>query len=226
MNSKKEIFDLVKNRGATYAFLSRMFKEELTKELIKNMTNDDFIKHIRALDESFSDSEMSDGFRVLGEFLNSIKSGDIEKVDQDLRVEYTRLFLLAGGVHPYESVYLGEEGLLMGEPWKKVKAMYRGAGLAKSEKELEPEDHIAFELMFMSYLCDKATEAFEKEEDASDLLQLQRGFLNDHLLRWIPDFCDDVVKNKPYFYKGIAKITKDFMLLERDLIDEILESRP
>ncbi|NQE54057.1 hypothetical protein C5S29_10740 [ANME-1 cluster archaeon GoMg3.2] len=42
---------------------------------------------------------------------------------------------------------------------------------------------------------------------------MQKGDLNDLLLRWVP-----------VFYKGIARLTKGFILLEEAVIEELLET--
>lgn len=199
----KQLSDLNSNRSSTYAFFSRIFKREVTEETIANMVGDEFIGHLKDLEETMDSSDMSEGAKTVKEYLINIDTKNIDKIVEELSVDYARLFLLAGGVHPYESVRLGNEGLLMGKPWEEVKAAYRKAGLTKGEKEKEPEDHIAMELAFMSYLCGK------KES------KLQNEFLEEHLLKWVPWFCDDVVqKAESDFYRGIAKLTKGFLLLE------------
>lgn len=208
MNSEK-FSDLNNNRSSTYAFFSRIFGKEVNNEIIANMLGDDFIGYIRDIKGSQHGSEMAEGAKMLEKYLSAIDEKDIDKVIEELSVDYARLFLLAGGVHPYESVHLGKEGLVMEKPWEEVREAYRKAGLAKGEKEKEPEDHIAMELAFMSYLCD--------EEE----FRTQKEFLDEHLLKWIPKFCDDVAqKAESEFYRGIAKLTKGFLQLEPDLMNE------
>ena len=54
---------------------------------------------------------------------------------------------------------------------------------------------------------------------------MQKGDLNDLLLRWVPDFCDALTECElSVFYKGIARLTKGFILLEEAVIEELLET--
>jgi len=199
----KQLLDINTNRSSTYAFLSRIFGKEVNENVLGNMLGDDFIGSLREIENSHG-SEMEEGAKMLEKYLSGIDEKDIDKVIEELSVDYARLFLLAGGVHPYESVHLGKEGLVMEKPWEEVREAYRKVGLAKGEGEKEPEDHIAMELAFMSYLCGK------------DESKMQKEFLEEHLLRWVPQFCDDVAqKAESDFYRGIAKLTKGFLALEQ-----------
>ncbi len=177
---------------------------------------------------SFSDSialdeELSEGFRGLKEFMEKNKSKGADELHEALIDEYTRLFI---GPHrlpvqPYESWW--EDGKLMGKSLLKVKRDYRKAGIVKARDYAEPEDHVAFELKFMHYLCEKGF-CTKNEEKKKECLNLQREFLNDHLLKWMLDFCDALYECElSDFYKGIAKLTKEFLFLDDAVIEELLE---
>lgn len=212
----KEILETRKN---FYAFLYRMYLEEPPRELADDLVNERF---------SFPDlislnKELSEGFRGLKEFMEKNKSKAVDELYEDLVDEYTRLFV---GPHrlpvqPYESWWV--DGKLMGESLLKVKKDYRKAGIVKARDYTEPEDHVAFELKFMHYLCDEGFCA-ENEEKMKECLNLQKKFLNAHLLRWVLNFCDALYECElSDFYKSIAKLTKGFLLLEDAVIGELLE---
>jgi len=56
-------------------------------------------------------------------------------------------------------------------------------------------------------------------------LNKYKEYLNEHLLIWVPDFCDALTENKlSDFYKAIARLTKGFILLEEAVIEELLET--
>ena len=83
--------------------------------------------------------------------------------------------------------------------------MYAKAGLTiEKEFELIP-DHLYLELLFMSYLIE--TSKYE----------LQKLFLREHLLNWVPYYCDELLKEaKTVFYREVAAITRDFLISESE----------
>ncbi|MBM3150148.1 MAG: molecular chaperone TorD family protein, partial [Chloroflexi bacterium] len=144
-----------------------------------------------------------------------------------LAAEYASLFLGAGRhlVFPYESVYTSAERLMMQEARDAVLLEYRREGLDRSKEFKEPEDHIAIELEFMFYLCQKTIESMGKGDKEASLtfLKKQKDFLQRHLMVWVPDFCEDLEQaTESDFYKGIAKVTKDYLSLEQETIGELM----
>jgi anaerobic sulfite reductase subunit A len=54
-------------------------------------------------------------------------------------------------------------------------------------------------------------------ENAEYGLKVQRMFLDQHLLVWLPQFCDVVIKQADIrFYAGVAELTKNFLEFEQD----------
>ncbi|MCW3134764.1 MAG: molecular chaperone TorD family protein [Methanophagales archaeon] len=154
------------------------------------------------------------------------KGKGVDELYEDLVDEYTRLFVgpYRLSVQPYESWWV--DGKLMGESLLKVKRDYRKADIVKARDYAEPEDHIAFELKFMHYLCVEELSNFSLENKRFvECLILQKEFLKGHLLRWVPDFCDALYDCElTDFYKGIARLTKGFLLLEEAVIVKLLEN--
>ena len=217
MTETKEILETRKN---FYAFLYRMYLEEPPRELADDLVNERFsIPLLTSLDK-----ELSEGFRLLNEFREKSKDESVDELHEDLVDEYTLLFI---GPHrlpvlPYESWWV--DGKLMGESLLKVKRDYRKEGIVKARDYAEPEDHIAFELKFMHYLCEEELAAVNGER-LKECLNTQKDFLTDHILIWVPDFCDALYKCElSEFYKCIAKLTKGFFLFEAAVIDELLET--
>jgi len=129
-----------------------------------------------------------------------------DQLDHLLKTEYARIFILSGGVRPYESVYLGESKMLMQEPWVQVKRFYHNSGLKLENPGLHPEDHASVELTFMLYL-------FEQ-----DNLEAAGEFFMQHISRWIPQMLEDII-NYPYadFYKDVAIFAQTFIEMERKM---------
>lgn len=120
--------------------------------------------------------------------------------------EYTYLFLLPGGVKPYESVYRGDEPLLMQEPWEKVKSFYHRFQWYLDNSYFHPEDHVSVELSFMVYLI-----SFEDPGT-------EETFFKEHLDSWVPKFFQDMQRNKyASFYKSIAEYGFSFLEKEKQL---------
>ncbi len=212
-----EIEGCLQTRKNFYAFLYRMYLEEPPRKLAEDLVN----KKVPIPDLKSLNDDMIEGFKMLKKFMETSK--DVEDVHEKLTDEYTRIFLGPGVpmVPPYESMYIDD--VMMGKSLLDVKKVYRKAGIGKSRDYPEPEDHIAFELKFMHWLCEEGLNAGD-DGRVKECLTLQKTFMNEHLMRWVPKFCDDVYGNeRSDFYKCIAKVTKGFLLLDSELIDELLE---
>ena len=49
--------------------------------------------------------------------------------------------------------------------------------------------------------------------------------MDEHLVQWAPRYCDALYEYKrSNFYKGVAKLTKGFILLDDVMLTELLES--
>jgi TorA maturation chaperone TorD len=106
-----------------------------------------------------------------------------------LRAEYTRTFLM--NVHPYESVYLDESGMLNTELSGSVLGHYREHGFGSgASRATGAPDHLGLELEFMSHLIEREAAARRAESAAvaASIQVDQVHFLEAHLLRWGPIF--------------------------------------
>lgn len=215
-----DFLDILKNRRSSYAFLSRVYRQEVSFALLSEMASDDNLVG--------KEETTSEGRKILKEFARKLRGSDLKKLEIELAAEYANLFLNVGNhlVFPYESVYTSEERLLMQEPRDQVLNEYRQEGLDKSKEFTEPEDHIAIELEFMSYLCEKTIKSMYEDDKERSLayLKKQKDFLEKHLLVWVPDFCEDLEKaTESDFYKGIATLTKNYLSFEQETIVELID---
>ena len=217
--STAELKKLISNRGSTYGFLARIYRVEVEQELLEQMDR-------MSLPVEVDLPEISEGYRMLKGFLEHLTGSTLT----DLAVDYAGIFLGAGGMenrtYPYESLYTSPDRLVMQDARDQVLKLYREEGLDRAEEFNEPEDHIAFELEFMSYLCQKTTKALKDgdKSEALGCLKKQKGFLEEHLLPWVPPFCNDVQRlAQGDFYKAVAKITVGYLSMEKDLIGELVD---
>jgi len=221
MMDMEDIGEILEVRKNFYAFLYRMYLEEPPKEFLYDIACEKIdIPYLPSLD--YEISEISEGFEIL----KAYGEGNIKNLDElyeKLVDEYTHLFIgpYKLPVQPYESMWIAN--MMGGEPLLNVKEVYRKAGISKSKNYPEPEDHIAFELRFMHHLCEEVSSESKDVEQILDSIGFQKTFLNDHLLKWIPNFCDALYNyEKSDFYKGIAKITKGFISMDLKMVEEIV----
>ncbi|MBN1455244.1 MAG: molecular chaperone TorD family protein [Methanomicrobia archaeon] len=219
MNELNEILEM---RRDFYAFLTRLYVEAPARELVEDLVTGRLqFQQLAALEVN---DDLSTGSRLLTEFAEKSKGRTVDELHEELVKEYTLLFI---GPHrlpvqPFEAWWVS--GKLLGEPLVKVKRAYQKAGIAKSSEFSEPEDHIGFELKFMHYLGEQAAVA-EVGPRLKEWLTLQREFLDEHLAKWAPRYCDALYEYElSNFYKGVAKLTKGFIMLDTMVLTELVDS--
>ena len=219
--TRAELETLISNRAGTYAFLSRLYRVEADKALLDQISEMD-------LSTDVGEPEIGEGYALLQQFIGRTTESTLT----ELAVDFARLFLgvnRGSGAFPYESVYTSEGRLFMQEARDEVLKVFREEGLDRAEDFNEPEDHVSLEFEFMAFLCHKTLDALQKgdDEEALSYLEKQKVFLNDHILNWVPTFCNDVEQfAQTDFYKAAAKITQGYIRLEGAIIDELLQEIP
>ncbi|MEE9599708.1 MAG: molecular chaperone TorD family protein, partial [Anaerolineales bacterium] len=105
--------------------------------------------------------------------------------------------------------------------------VYGLAGLAVSPEMNELPDHVAVQLEFMSFLCEKELIALQNNDQKvlADSQQEQRRFLRDHLARWFPQFAKKALEeaDRDSFYRQVVETTYAFLYNELDVLDIRLE---
>jgi TorA maturation chaperone TorD len=95
---------------------------------------------------------------------------------------------------------LGEAPKTLWRATLEVRRFYESAGLTMEEELQIVPDHISAELLFMSYLA------------ANERIDEQRTFIEEHLIKWVPVYCDAVWEHaKTGFYKQIAILLKELV---------------
>lgn len=221
MQTQEQILEILKNRASTYGFLSQVYRQEVNTAFLAGL--------VEQLAGEAEEEAESEGYQTLRAYAAKLRLEDLDKVQTELASEYAGLFLNVGRrpVFPFESVYTSPERLIMQKARDEVLAEYRKEGLDRTGEFHEPEDHIAIELEFMEYLCQKAVQAVEAGDRTAALeyLKKQEGFLQKHLLVWAPEFCQDVQRaTKIGFYKGIARITEEHLVHEEETVAELVEA--
>jgi len=143
----------------------------------------------------------------------------------DLAGAYGFLFLGAGGpqsVPPYESVYTSQKGSMYQEAERQTLEMLKECGLGVSRDIHEPTDHIAIQLELMGRLAELSVEASQTDAQRAGVLIIQqKRFLEEHLLKWVPEFSAHCAEHDPSgFYAAVARLmttilAEDKVYLER-----------
>ena len=110
----------------------------------------------------------------------------------------------------------------MGKPAVDVQRKYAEAGVGVPTECKEPPDYIGLELDFMRFLAEKEAESWRKKErdNALGYLNMEGDFLEEHITKWVPRFCDKVIDMAELdFYRGIARMTKGFITDDREKIE-------
>ncbi len=197
-----------------YNMLSNIYATEPTMKAVKSLSNGRL--------EDLSEIEtIREGAKQMAEACREIKN----KRDLDeLHAEFARLFLFGKmPAPPYESLYSLGEKTVMGDAAIEVREKYLEEGLQVKKLYQEPDDHVGTEFEFMFYLCKKCRDllADSKDKEALKVLEKQRTFLNEHILKWVPEFCDKIIKStNDEFYRGVAIVTKGFIEEDARVLEE------
>ncbi len=155
--------------------------------------------------------EVRQGLALLQAWNQDALARPIEEVVRELGQDHLELFVGMGELvaPPWESVYMTPDKLVFQEPTIQVRAFYRRFGLQVDKLGKEPDDHIGTELEFLGTLSERAADALEagNSSEFDELIRAQQEFLEQHLLKWAPKWCQDVIgRANTGFYKGMAMI--------------------
>ena len=200
-------------RSNVYGFLARVYRMEPDETLIREIRKPDFSKILSAI-----------GF-ALGEEFQESPPGQLA---EDLAIEYTRLFIGPGPrISPHESLHVvaadASENAFWGRETVEVKRFVEATGLDYGEDFSGLPDHISAEFELMQKLAERESQAWSQgeEDTASRCQNVQTRFFTEHLIKWVPGFCDKVTENAELsFFRQMAAVTKDFMELERESLGD------
>ncbi len=200
----------IENRIALYALISRLMMIEVDKEFLEKIE---------------SDSAILD---LLPNYKSWIKRDELEMqqlVHEYYNVDFTNLFLMH--LVPYESFYTRDDQMIESGGENPVVDLYDALDfkVELSTARVVSADHIGIELEFMYMLCDAQLKALEAEdrEGICELLQIQQGFLKDHLLEWSPLFLINMKRESrtPLYHDG-AELALEFLLSDYEYIAQQL----
>lgn len=198
-------------RSNIYGFLAGVYREEPTPSLLREIRG---IRFREALSEA--------GVALGKDFLERPE----QELLLDLAVEYTRLFIGPGKhVSPHESAQM--EGALWGRATSEVVRFIEGSGFRYKPVYRGIPDHISVELEFMQEVTRAEAKARERGDDGTvtSCLRIEKEFIDQHLARWVPRFCEKVVAEAELpFYREMAKLAHGFIESEKDEIGKSAET--
>lgn len=217
----EELKHLSAAREQTYALVGRAFSKE---------ADESFWQMVERTATSFGskDSPASEGFARLARYVTAHDEPPLA----DLAVDYAATFLGIGprhdGAFPYESVYTSEEKLLRQDAFDEMVAVLHRERIASALDMVSDEDHVSTEFALLSRYAHKVSLLLDAGEiDNAWLVEKQRiRFLQDHAMRWIPDFCRDVERfAETEFYRAFACIASEFLTMDCAVsIEEAIET--
>ena len=189
-----------------------MFREEISAERLRQIKGP-------AIKEVLSE---------MGLQYDIFSQKDQDQLLEDLAVEYARLFLGPDKhISPHESVHHqrddGDWGVHWGGSTVDVKKFIETTGLEYKQEYTGMPDHISAELDFMKEAAGREAQAIEEKdwEGALYCQKMEKKFICNHLIKWIPEFCDKIISQAEIsFYSDLADITKDFITLEFEEINK------
>ncbi|MGE4466090.1 TorD/DmsD family molecular chaperone [Sphaerochaeta sp.] len=220
MKQVTEQTEIMSHRENMYRFLSQLYRTEVDEKIYSCLKNADY--------QCGEGEDIQEGYSLMQSFFFHPYIDPVT----ELAVDYAKVFLGAGiiesdkAAYPYESVYTSPKKLIMQDARDEMLMKLREYQLQPDGPFTIPEDHIYIELEFMAILCGKAQQAMDEGDTASlkILLDEQRQFVQKHLMNWVPQFCDDVEKHSmTNFYKGLAKVTGQYIKMDMEIIEELSE---
>ena len=140
--------------------------------------------------------------------------------DDDLKRAHVACFghAVSKDCPPYEAEYGQAHIFEKTQTLADVTGSYRAFGLDLAPEARDRPDHLAFELEFMEFLCQKQAFAESRghpPERVALCRDAQRTFLDGHLGRWAFGFANRVVARSPTgIYPAVAALLDDFLAHE------------
>lgn len=219
MTKNEMLKDYMEYRCGVYFWLKSLYLREPSMEILSGISTT--CKEYATLAE-FNEQE-----QAFINFFKSLDEKDVQALHEAIKPEYARLFIgpRRVPVPPYESVYRENRKSIFGRNTMAVREVYQNAGIELGTGLNIPEDFIGFELEFMYYLSFETVKALEADEldKVSKLLSYQQYFLSHHLVKWINEFTQDIVKATTLEYFDVtAKFTAEFIVNDHESLSELI----
>ncbi len=211
--------NIAEGRAKIYDLLVGIFGRLPDQQLLSNMKGVGFQRVLNGLC-GLDNPKCQSGTDHVASYQAEIKGKPEEQILNELSVDRTRI--LRGTGHrdlkpPYEGLYRSKEGI--GESVLQVKRFYRKSGLLPDDTVRESPDYLFVELDFMKNLCCREKDQWASGSDATETLINEISFLEDHLGRWVGDFCRQAEEEAMTdFYKGFLMILDAVVAIDMEYL--------
>ncbi|MDR2721400.1 MAG: molecular chaperone TorD family protein [Coriobacteriaceae bacterium] len=218
--STEVLIEVLNGRREFYLALAGFYFAPLTQEQIDAMAQTDYSEF------GVGEPLLEEGFNDITRVLRKRNTG----TRQMLAIDFTSSF---GGAAtykgktamPYASLFLSEEHLLSQFPRGEVFRVFK-RNLLRVIDENTPDDHLSFMLEFLSIMSERAADALREGnlEEAQACLKESRDFITDQILTWFDAFTEAAqTLLEVRFYRGVLKVTKGYLLMDLQTIDDLFE---
>jgi putative dimethyl sulfoxide reductase chaperone len=203
-----------RSQADVYGFLATLLNECPDAALVGNLraAGGDFIRSLA--EEANLTGEVAQGFRDMAKYVEESQSQPEQAVQQDLAVDWTRLFRGLSPTYspmpPYEASFVETNGTPI-QVIQEVNQLYRVNGLAMSSEYSDRPDYMGVELSFLQHLSEAEARAWKenKPELARSHQKTAQEFLNGHLGIWADKFITPAMDfARTGFYHGFLQLCR------------------
>lgn len=198
----------IKSRVNIYALISRILLQELD---------------IKTLNMIKEDENILEFFPTLKEWKQLHDVDDNKLLQEYFNPDFVNLSVLH--LIPYESFYVREDQMVETGGANPVTDMYSAYNFMVDYEASRTvsSDHIGVELEFMHHLCLAELKALEDENESAvkEAQDVQKEFLNKHLLKWAPLYLINMkYEARTPLYYDAAEMTMEFLLSDNEYLTE------
>lgn len=148
--------------------------------------------------------------------MDTYKGRDMEEVLHEIRVDYTRLFMVDRECESCESVFVKKEFegkievfYMVNDMAMAIQDFMSDCGIMRPAGYNEPVDRIDNEWEFCSWLTKGTEKMAEQGVDPIDRLD---QFMDEHMKKWVPAFSEKLEQvARCDFYRALAKLQAEFI---------------
>lgn len=220
-----DLQEIYSGREVIYAFFARLFLEPLSESEYKMMQEIlPLLKNLEDISET-AKKEISKLEDFIDKY-NSLKGKDLDEFKLDSLRAFTRLFALTDSIPNSESYYTSLEHLVNQESREQVLKLYSNFGFDTDfHNSNEPEDFIAYELMFLSYLSRNTVRCMQdgKEENYYIVVNAQKEFIKDHLLSYIDEFINkmEMFEQGKILYLPLTYFLREYLKYDYEFLNSL-----
>jgi TorA maturation chaperone TorD len=211
MNLKREMAEALAEDAEA---LAALHDRELTAETLATLREIGFPANLGLLPQGEPSRE---AWRLMVAALEETQAADLDL----LAVDYAAIYLTgAYGASPCESVWTDDDHLVCQDAMFALREIHAAAGLAAEDWRRRPDDHLVLQLLYIAHAL--------RRSGGPDELRRLAAMLDEHLLRWLPDFAARVAaRAETPFFAVLGRLTFAWCEQLRDLLVERLgEPRP